>query len=121
MENAVETTQTTTVMPTLAELAKKVKAFRSAIGATLKINKSGNLYIKHGFLQAWSLEKQKVYGAGINIDLETARCLVNNPALIEDIRNFLSLVPSKVGMSKEQNAEFVKLFTVEKKVETKKS
>jgi hypothetical protein len=58
-------------------------------GLMVKKNAAGGVYIRHSSFEEYSTAKNKVYVSGINIGLNTAKKLFNNPELIEQIKEQL--------------------------------
>lgn len=100
---------------TLEQRAEMVKNFKSILGANLQVNKSGNIFLRHPMFQSWSVDKQKTYTAGVNIDPAVLLGICTNKQLQEEIIHFLSLLPSKTGMSAEDVQSYVAQFSKPKK------
>lgn len=100
---------------TLEEAAKRAKSFSSKMGAHLSVNKSGNIFVRHPSFQCWSVDKEKTYTAGLNIDREILRAICSNPLLQQEILAFTDLVPNKAGMSEKEIAAVAALYKKEKK------
>jgi len=63
---------------------------KAEVKRTISVNKNGGLYVKDPTFKAWSKTKNKEYTAGLNIDMNVARALFNNPELLEEIKTFIN-------------------------------
>lgn len=112
MNNAIDNTVTEL---TLEQAAAEAKSFKSKLGGHLSVNKSGNIFVRYPQFQAWSVDKEKSYTAGLNIDAEILKEICSNKFIQNEILEFLALVPSRVGMTADDVQELVRLYKKEKK------
>jgi len=93
-----------------AELINKVKNFISKVGMSIKVTATGNIHVYSALFNCWSVDKQKTYAGGINVDPQTLRALCTNEPLQKEIVAFLDLLPDSVGMTREERDLFAKDF-----------